>query len=393
MLKCFSALFFALVFSQNAFCQGLDKIKTGAMKITAIANRHVMVSGAGGLTLGQNILLVRLNPDDDDYETIANGKVVRVKGQSAAVEIDMEKLKKQPLKTDVAVFLGAPKVFTEVNLKAHQEDTIPTLADIEELPPGYIWFQYLMDDGKLVSNSSNQANSFKNMGKIKRTGYNFEWFFDFVPHYGIGFESTSTVVPVRSYSRDAVDATVKHDSFKFMYRTKKYYNLRGIFSFKAATDSFATDNPDEYVISSTVKMNYLGAALDWEPGDLILIDKQAKFEFTFLRMQYSMGLLGTVSDGELIQRGTSSKASANELKIIASGTGYFPWMPWVHRYTLSFEYYQRSNTVSFSGPTRSEANNYAIPQDGNYGENESGLLISLGVRFDDVVGRIFKPKN
>lgn len=367
-----------------------EEIRQKAIRIRAVRDFTVVAEAPGDLR-GQSVLIVRLV--DDEYEIIATGKVKTQKGDTAEIAIDVDAMKKRPVPADFVVSLGPPIEFVPKKPPVAPE---PFALDTEKPPdlePGYIQLNYLRSSETLVPESPNQANSYKTYKGVTRTGFLLEWFLEFLPNYGLRIETASATVPILSYFRSSVDASLVSTRFRIMYRLKKRSSFRATFFLDSGDDGFDTANTDEYVVSTKANSSKLGATLAWEPGDPLLTATRARFQLTDVRFELAQTIAGQAKDG-VVARGETGKLAGRDLRLIVGTTAYLPWMPWVKRWSLSFESYQSRRELAFSGATRSEAGGiYKIPADGAYAESISGWTIWLGFRFEDVIGRTLKPKG
>lgn len=365
-----------------------------SVPVLKVTDRVVIAPLNDALKPGQNVLIVRENPDDEEPDVIANGKVALIKDKFSFIRLDVDTLKKRPEKKDRIVLLGAPKIFSSRQDEGGKSNFVQENIPPEAQERGYIQLRYLHFAGQLDGESSTEANRYKNISSLPKTGWELEWFLDFLSSYGLSFGQLTGVVPIQSYYHNDVQAQYAQTYFKLMYRTQKKYDLRGQFFLQSQNEEFSTQNPDDFILSTKTEAQLLGAALIYEPGDLLLRRERFAFQWSYLKLQAAMSLNVQATDGA-VSRGTSSGGSAmRDLRLEAGATMWIPSVPWVKRYTLSLEGFHRQTDLKFSGPTRSENGGvYAIPENGTAQENETGWMLSIGVRFDDVIGAVFKPKD
>lgn len=365
-------------------------------RIAKVTDRTAIIRVPKDYKRGQNVLFVRgsTNPDDDDYEVIANGKILTSKNGLAVIQMDLETLKKRPERSDHAVLLGAPRVFPDKVEPGQNNHIVADPPPNEKFEPGYISLRYLSLGNKLDSTGSTEANRFKVIGNLPKSGFELEWFVDFLSHFGFGFSSTSGRVPIRNYYSREVDAEVSQMALRLFYRTYKNSNFRAHFFLQGLTEDFATANTDETVLGTKLESTLLGTTLFYEPGDLLLQRSRTAFQFTYLKIGYLMSISGKATD-LVVSRGTSGNATIGELTYGIGATMWLPWMPYVKRYTLSVDGFQRKLDLQFSGPTKPEdvLPVRPIAANGTYSETESGVIFSIGIRMDDFIGALFKPKE
>jgi len=376
----------------SALVQAMDsnEIRSKAIRIQAV-DEFVLTVKVDQDVKDQNILTVRLN-EDDEFEIIATGKVTSQKSGLTRIKIDGDSMRKRPRTDDYVVFLGPPMEFTAKKPKAEGAPFAMEQEPAEAPEPGYMSFLMMNASESLESASSNQANSYKIYKSIPLSGYSFEWFLDFLSNYGLRISTAKGALPITSYFRQSVDASINAFKFRLMYRLKKRSNFRFTFYLDSGDESFQTSNTDEYIVSTELNVSKLGAVAAFEPGELLLTSPGTKFQWTDLKFDYSVIISGQGKDG-LISRGGASQVQGSEMSLSTGVTAYLPWMPWVKRYVLSIELYQGTRNFSFSGDTKSEANGYLIPANGSYEEKFSGYRIWFGFRFEDVVGKTLKPKG
>lgn len=369
-----------------------NEIRSKAIRIQAV-DEFVLTVSVKEDVKDQNILTVRLN-EDDEFEIIATGKVASQKSGRTRIRIDPDSMKKRPRTDDFVVFLGPPMDFTAKKPKAQSAPFVMEQEPAEGQESGYMSFLMMNATESLESASSNRANSYKIYKSIPLSGYSFEWFLDFLSNYGIRISTAKGALPITSYFRQSVDASLNTFKFRLMYRMKKRSNFRFTFYLDSGDDSFKTSNTDEYIVSTDVNVSKLGAVAAFEPGELLLTSPSTKIQWTDLKVDYSFIISGQAKDG-IVSRGAASQVQGSELSLSSGVTAYLPWMPWVKRYVLSIELYQGTRNFSFSGEPKSELNGiyYSIPANGSYAEKYSGYRIWFGLRFEDIVGKTLKPKG
>jgi hypothetical protein len=369
------------------------EMQKNAFKVLQEQNNIIAIS-AVNLPKGQRILFVRNVPDLGEFEVIGQGTIERANNKICVVKLNTDTLKKIPLAGDFAVLLGEPKTFVEQAHTKPQSD-LSLHQDIPQEPEkGYLDIGTLVGSGKLIGKSGNQANSLKNIDKFLINGIRFDWYPDFFSNYGITYQTRSAQVPITSYFLKSETGTFVNSTFRLNYRAiRSLKNLRWIFFLENQSEEFNTSNSDEYVFASRYNSMGLGGHLAWEPGDLLfstpgLLGQMNRF---YLEAMYAPVL--SAAD-HTISRGTSSTGSSR-LEYSVGYTHLFYWssIPWLKRYFLDFKYSVSDLKLQFSGNTKSEAGGiYAIPENGHYAETKTSLQITFGWRFEDLLGRNFKPR-
>lgn len=365
-----------------------------SLRITGEKDRDFEVTAPAGAKAGQNVLIVRPT-DDDDPEVIANGKLRG--GPRWRIEVDWEHLKKRPEPGDYAVLLGEPKKFPDPPGKLSSSPTDFTMEKAPPVEPGYIRLGLTRWSAKLSSGNpdpSNRADSLKNIGRYDMTGFELEWFLDFLPNYGLLLGKSSQGVPVKTYARESVAAESDRTDLRFLYRnTKIGRRSRWMLGLATRMDHFTTENPDEWILSSSATLIGVGASFAYEPGEALLVSRRSTMRWHSAGIGLTYFPLVTASDAA-VRRGESSGGSvADELRVFSEWSFYLPWMPYLKRYFLRLDYVIENDRFKFHGATKNDGNFYDIPEGGTYDEKRQGLLLTVGWRFEDNIGKIFKPRN
>jgi hypothetical protein len=355
---------------------------------------NIVAVGAANLPKGQRLLFVRNQPDLGEYEVIGRGMVERSDSKISVIKLEMDDLKKIPQKGDFAVILGEPKTFAVAPTKKPQSDLTIQPEDPEEPERGYFSLGLLSGNGKLASQSSNKANSLKNLDKYPLGGFRFEWFPEFASNYGISYQNASSQVPVVSYYLQTSVGTLSKSIFRIHYRHKKSAsNFRWSLFLENQSEEFKTANQDEYVIASRYDSLGVGVHLAWEPGDLLYSTPSILGQPNRLYLEASYA--PSVNAGDTtVSRGASSGGSTR-MDYSVGYTHVFYWsaIPWLKRYSLDLKYSVSNLDLHFSGATKSETGGfYIIPASGVYSETNTQIQVVFGWRFEDLFGRNFKPR-
>ena len=126
------------------------------------------------LSIGQKMVFVRIVPDYDEFEIIAEGSVSANSNGKTQIKLNLNKLKKLPTKTDYAVMLGEPKNFSIPKTEPNQVVVAIENDNVEEQEQGSILLFFPTNSGKLTASSSNLANSLKQVDALKTSGFGFE---------------------------------------------------------------------------------------------------------------------------------------------------------------------------------------------------------------------------
>ncbi len=369
-------------------------LQNNSLPILQVDDDFLRIRTLNSFLPGQNFLIVR-PVDDDDPEVIANGKLRSQKKNEATISFDPGLVKKRPNKNDFVILLGSPKQFADppASKKSKGDDFL--LSTPVKPEPGYIQFKYLQLDSSLDSTSPNQANSLKKIGKFPRTGFELEWFTEFLPSYGFSLSQMHSTIPITDYFHNPVPGSFDQTVLKLMFRTEKHAFFRGLFYFQSLSEKFNTENGDEYVLSTSLAVNGLGAAVIYEKGKLLPITPSWSYSWTSAKLSLVYGFSTLAQDGAISRGQSNSGNSYQELRFALDSTAYLPIVPYVKRWILGVEFYQRALELQFSGTTVGEnvGGAYVIPSNQRYKENESGFFITLGARFEDVIGQAFKPRE
>lgn len=399
MFKFFLAL---IVISSASFAaqqsenDEVSVLKQKAFKVIKESKGNVIIN-APNLATGQKILFVKLVPELDEFETIAQGVVKRSTDKLSLVDLDKDKLVKFPESGDFAVFMGEPKVFTPPPAKIGQEGFSAQAKKVDDVEAGFAQIGISLNQGALLSTSTNRANSYKNMNKYSYQGFSFLWHPDFLPNYGLEFKQIVGAVPVVDYFGVTQDSSLSLSQLRLSYRN---YLTSSQFRWKVFIQSNATDfstlNGDEYVLASKQTALGLGGLVGYE------FNKSLPFEATafygspagiYIEAYYSPNV--NVVDSSAVSRGVSSTGSTQlGYAITYTHLFYIEQIPWFKRYFVEFKYATSETKISFQGVTKNPSTNfYTIPENGQYNESETILSVNVGVRLEDWFGKALKPRS
>jgi len=379
-----------------AFGQAKEMLSKNGFQVLQEKDGRVWVKGKSPVLKGQSLVFVRVIPALDEFEVIAEGQVEKIFENQFILQINLDSMEKFPAKNDYALLLGDPKSFTAIPDKVPPKNPELTVDRPEDPEPGYIEFAYLDNRGNMLSDSPNQANRYKQFNKYTFKGFHFEWFMDFASNYGLSFDSLSGTIPVEDYYRNQLPSDQTQFKFRILYRTKKrpLEKWRNTFFFENLAEEFKTTNDDEYVLPSKSSGMGLGWNFSYEPGQMLLTSAKTKFQFNKVTFGLTYYPVFKATDG-LVSRGTAGAGSSRlQYSLAVTEMFYLPFVPWVKRYFVTLGYEVTDSTLAFTGKTISEAGGvYTIPEGQTYGEKSSAVTILIGVQFEDMIGKIFKPRN
>ncbi|NJL25653.1 MAG: hypothetical protein HC902_11090 [Calothrix sp. SM1_5_4] len=343
------------------------------------------------------VLFVR--PSGPEFEIIARGKIATVQNDKVLVELDRTSIIKYPLAGDLAVPLGTPKDWPKDSESPILEPPPQTTQPLIPPDPGFIALSYGKVFGKLTSGASDSyTNEYKDIPQYRPSQIHFAWYFEFFWNLGVEYESWSGSFPTSTYYHDYGDSLEDVSIISINYRFRRYWfaeRLRPALRLVSINSSFATLNKDEALISSNASAMGAGGRLSFE----WLSPVWAPTKGSALRLQQiflDANFFPTVSveDQGIIGRGTAGAGSQMyDLKLAVQAIAYVHWIPLIRRYYIEAGYGQRSASYKFAGTTRSEeGGSYTIPENLSARENYQWYYISLGLRFEDYIGLLFKPR-
>lgn len=386
---------FAALFSYSSFAQLASELKSKTLPVLSEKRNIVEVKGSD-LQKGQRMIFVRIIPEYDEFEIIAEGAVIGRNSGKTQIKLNLEKLKKIPTKDDFAVLLGEPKTFVEP--KTEKTNTIVSLENeqVKEQEPGYISVYLVNLNGQLKSTSSTTANSLKQIDSLKTAGFGLEWFLEFLPSYGIAYEFAGGRVPVYSYFKNEEPTAYDFSEFKVQFRNQhlKPGGWRWKMYISNWNSKFKTTNADAYVLSSQVVSNGFGASIGYDFNPPLYEAPRLWGAPQTLYAGAGFYPDVTIKDG-LVSRGESSSGSSQ----MSMYFGYthalnFKFIPYATRWFLDLRFSQINQSIKMSGPTQSEKGGfYKIPESGAYREKQTYFEITLGIRFPDIIGAGLTSRN
>jgi hypothetical protein len=266
--------------------------------------------------------------------------------------------------------------------------------------PGYIEYDMgQLSGGAQASASDDTSDAYKNLPKYAPAYTHFIWYFEFLWHLGFETETWNGTFPTSTYYHDYGDSKEKLSITSLNYRFYRLWlheHLRPTVRLLTTNSTFSTLNTDEALLSSGLTATGLGTRLSYEWDSTIWKPEKGsgfKFQSVFLDLNYYP--IVTVQDTGPISRGTGSAGSSmSDFKIGASTIMYAKWVPWIKRYILEAGYGQRNISLKFSGPTTSQdvGSGYQVPSGLTGTEKYSWVYVSIGIRFEDIIGQLLKPR-
>lgn len=355
----------------------------------------VLISNAQNYKLDENIVFIRV--DGKRFEIISRGKVKTIQGTQAYVEMDRQSLMKFPLKGDVVIKLGEPwrppvEVYPEppsINVQAEEP---PEPGD-----PGYIEIKGGQFFSSLASDNTTDANKYKSVGAYQFPYYSMTWFHEYAWRLGFEYEKINGDYPTFTYYHDVYATKENFSRLIINYRSRLMWNnlFRATARLGFLRNGFYTDNPDEGVISSDISAPGFGGKFHLEFAPANWKDESGPFKFKFQQAYYELMIypMLAVSDGGA-SRGTSSGGSTGyEMRFGADMLIYLRWFPWFKRWLINAEYGEQIFNIKMSGATQKAADGvYTIPEGGSYKEIRRFYFLNIGWRWDDFIGKFFKPR-
>lgn len=381
--------------SVNKPSEKVETITKRASSVLDDKDGMVIVSHAKNYKLNENIVFIRLN--GNRFEIISRGKIKSMNGDNALVEPDRSSLVKFPLKGDVVIKLGNPwvppkEVFPEtpnINVQAEEPS--------EPGDPGYIELKGGMFFSSLASDNSTNANKYKSVGSYQFPYYAMTWYHEYMWRLGFEYEKVNGDYPTFTYYHNNYSTKENFSRLIINYRSRLMWDdlFRATFRFGYLRNGFYTDNPDEGVVSSDISAPGLGGKFHFQFASTNWKDESGPFKFKFQQAYFEMMLypIMSVSDGA-VSRGTSSGGSFGyEVRFGADMLVYLRWMPWFKRWLLNAEYGEQIFNIKMSGSTKSATDGfYTIPEGGSYKEIRQFYFLNVGIRWDDFIGKFFKPR-
>lgn len=390
----FSGLFGQLLYAQipdSIFNEQSVKVKIDGEK-------------EGFLTIPQSALpnppprfLLFVRSEEGKGEIVGRGIIMAVQDGKYLIELDRESVLKLPIPGDYAVPMGAPRDFPplpELNMGGNtpnvQEEILPDDKGWAQLD----WGRFR--NGTFASVGFNETNEYKDIPNFTPTYTHFIWYLDFLWRYGIEWTKTSGTFLTNSYDHRQFNSYLEEQQISLHYRFRRFFNekLRWTAKLNSISNSFITDNQDDYLLSTLLTGTGIGARFSWEI-------KEPQWEttsyqpFTLQQIILDLDYYPSVKVVDLqFPRGQNSNGSTiMQQKITVSVLAYLKWMYFFKRYVIDLSWGQSQANLKFSGSTNlANGDPSIVIPGGTYQENYQFVSFSIGLRMDDLVGRFLKPR-
>jgi hypothetical protein len=328
----------------------------------------------------------RVNPKDRTPELVIN--------------IDRDSIVKYPQVGDLAVPLADP-LANSLGEKRDSSDT----AVIEDKPtksssqPGYLELGAGLIFGRLTSSGSPQVGGGKNTQAYRFMNQHFEYFSGLLP-FGISYESHGGNLPTSTYEGAVVKSQETVSQFNLYYRYRPGWspNLALMPKVFMLSDSLNTDNTGSELFTTAItamgvglRVQYCFAPDVWKPASPVTIAVQPLNLFAELGFSPSVTALDAGPS-----RGNGSPGSTLlEYRVGATVLFWLNFVPLLKRWVFQGSYGARNYSLSFQGPTVSEAGNpITVPEGIKMNEAEREYFrFFLGVRFGDPLEALFGGKE
>ena len=180
------------------------------------------------------------------------------------------------------------------------------------------------------------------------------------------------------------------------YRFHKILNnkLRFTLKLNSLVNEFITQNDDNYLLSSRSAGMGMGARLSWEFLETTWsTESYQPFAIQQIIYDYDIYPKYEVQDIDY-PRGQSSKGSTlTQWQLTVSTLVYLKWMIFFKRYVVDLSYGKSQSNLMFHGEPFDMTDSFSkIQPDGHYTESYNYLRVSIGLRMDDLLGRLLKPR-
>lgn len=387
-------LFFLSIFlflsAGSASIINTDIIRRNSVAVVQVTDDVVMVKPSPLIRVGDLVVIARIV--EDDIEVIARGSVENIQNGSLLILLDSKTITKFPKVRDRVVSLA------RLQEKKYEEPEIPPPGDlvpdeVDPYEPGYAQIDFGPYQGKFESASSNQANQYK-IFEFDFMNTHLLWYFDFLWRIGIEYQTSGGTVPLRSYNREEKPTKYQESTIAIHYRFLPLWKeLRPTLKLVSRSTKFTTENDDEYVLSSTVTGTGLGVNMHYLFGNNTFTSNRT-FDWSFNRIYFDLTYFPMYSaKDEGVTRGESSTGTAMELAVGATTLVHLGFVPFFKRFSIDISMGMNESQVAFSGkPTNAADGFYSIPEGGTYKETQNFVKIMIGLRMEDFIGKMLKPR-
>ncbi|CAE80793.1 hypothetical protein predicted by Glimmer/Critica [Bdellovibrio bacteriovorus HD100] len=386
-------LFFSIfIFANVCFASIInpDVIRKNSVPIIGVNDDVVIVASTPLVRVGDLVVIARIK--DDDIEVISRGSVENIQDGKFLILLDSKTITKFPKVRDRVVSLA------RLQEKKYDEPEVPPIGGLQPDEPdpyeqGYVQLDFGPYQGKIESASPNQANQYKTF-EHNFMDTHLMWYFDFLWRIGLEYRSSGGSVPVKSYNREEKQTTYRESMIAIHYRFLPIWKeLRPTLKLVTKSTDFKTANDDEYVLSSAGSGMGLGANFHYLFGPNIF-NSEKSFDWSFNRIYFDLTYFPSYSMKDSgVTRGDSSTGTAMELSLGATTLVHMGFIPFFKRFSVDVSTGMSSSQVTFSGaPTNAPDGFYSIPEGGTYKESQNFIRIMIGLRMEDYVGKMLKPR-
>lgn len=365
-------------------------IRKSGVPVRRLIDNIVVIPNNPRVKVGDLVVVARTSVDN--VEVIARGSVANIQNNELLIMIESNSIIKFPQKNDIVVSLA------KLNQSKEEESSLPPSPELKEDEPdpyeeGYMQLEAGQNQGALSSETTNRANQFK-LYDFNYANTRFLWYFDFAWRFGIEYETSGGSVPVIGYDKNPKPTSYSDTTFSFHYRFSPVWReLRPTFKLVNRTSDFKTENEDEYVMSSSGAGLGVGAHFHYLFGSNTFTSNRmldASVNKLYFEYIYFPGY--SFKDAE-VSRGESSSGSAYEMNAGMTFLFYVRFIPYFKRYSLDISSGVSQRKFTFTGKPTDPLDIFVpIPEGGSYGEKESYVKIMFGLRLDDFVGKLLKPR-
>ncbi len=297
-------------------------------------------------------------------------------------------------KKDHIVPTGDPLTLDEMDLL--RKEVIGVLdrdKELEDLYTGLISFKLGLYTGSLASTSKiggvqSDTNAFKKANQISLRNFGLRWWFFFNPQLGLNVEYASGNIPTVSDKGVSLNSTQTYLNPGLIYRSRFIF-IPAIYSVTYFINKFATENKDDYLISSSYSGVNLGVTL-YYPYRLQIF-KLWRFTFSFNNAEIGGGYAPAVNvSDEKFVRGAS--VSGNQISF--NGGLEFNLAIRGLRFTQDIFFVleggQQRYSLAFSGATQGflPDGTTLIPENVVATETQSWYGIRIKYNMRDMVGEL-----
>jgi hypothetical protein len=213
---------------------------------------------------------------------------------------------------------------------------------------------------------------------------------------GIEYERFGGFIPTATYFRENLNSKESYTRYGLGVRSRRFLDgrMRAIYKFITLSHAFDTENSDENLLTTKIDSAGLGIQVEYEFNHFLWLGRQSTWSFAVQDI-YALAYLYpsmAVRDVNVV-RGSSATGKGIDYRLGINIIMYTRFVPGFKRWFLNIQLGQTSYDMRFSGGTKNDKSSpYKIPEGGTSTESRSYGMISFGYRFDDFLGKFFKPK-